>query len=105
MCDLDKIVANASKFNLILVAENRHEIYTGQNFVLFDIGYNVAHALGSWARWPIAFQSRIMCKYCFCLKSRAVLALNLLKKKRLFCQHTLIFLKYIRIIIVLWPSF
>ena len=30
MCELDKIIANASKFNLILLAENRHDIYTGQ---------------------------------------------------------------------------
>ena len=66
----------------------------GKILSFFNIGYNMTHTLGSLARWPIAFQSRIMCKYCFCLKSGAVLALNLLKK-RLFCQHTLIFLKYI----------
>ena len=41
MCELDKIVANASKFNSIEFAENRHEIYTGPNFVLFDICYNM----------------------------------------------------------------
>ena len=104
MCELDKIVANASKFNLIQFAENRHVIYTGPNFVLFDICSNVIHALCSWASWPIAFQSRILCKYCFGLKSGAVLALNLLTKT-FFCQHTLIFLKYIRIIIVRWPPF
>ena len=80
MCELDRIVANASKFNLIKFAENRHEIYTGPNCVLFDICYNVTHALGSWAKWPIAFQSRILCKYCLCLKSGEVLALNLLTK-------------------------
>ena len=80
MCELDKIVANASKFNLIYFAENRHEIYMGPNFVLFDICYIVTHALCSWARWPIAFKSRILCKYCFCLKSGAVVALNLLTK-------------------------
>ena len=99
MCELDKIVANASKFNLIEFAEKHHEIYTGSNFVLFNICYNVTHALCSWARWPIAFQSRILCKYCFCLKSGAVMALNILTKS-LFCQHTLIFLNYIHIIIV-----
>ena len=80
MCELDTIVANASKFNLIQFAENRHEIYTGPKFVLFDICYNLTHALCSWARCPIEFQSRILCKYCFCLKSGAVLALNLLTK-------------------------
>ena len=52
----------------------------GKILSFFDIGYNVTHVLGSWARWPIAFQGRIMCKYCFCLKSRAVLALKLFKK-------------------------
>ena len=80
MCELDKIVANALKFKLILFPENRHEIYTGPNFVIFDICYNVTHALCSWARWPIAFQCRILCKYCFCLKSGAILAFNLLTK-------------------------
>ena len=80
MCELDNIVANASKFNLIYFAENCHEIYMGPNFVLFDICYIVTHALCSWARRPIAFQSRILCKYCFCFKSGAVVALNLLTK-------------------------
>ena len=32
MYELDKIVANALKFNLILFVENRHEIYTGPFF-------------------------------------------------------------------------
>ena len=78
VCELDKIVANASKFYLIYFAENRHEIYTGPNFVLFDICCNVTHAFCAWARWPIAFQRRILRNYCFCLKSGVVLALNLL---------------------------
>ena len=80
MCELDKIVANASKFNLIQFAENRHEIDTGPHFVLLDICLNVIHTLCAWARWPIAFQSRILCKYCFCFKSGVVLALKLLTK-------------------------
>ena len=104
MCELDKIVANASKFYLIKFAENRHENYTGPNFVLFDICYNVTHVLYSWARRPIAFQSRILCKYCFCLKSGAVLALNLLTKTFILPTY-FDFLKYIRIIIVRWPPF
>ena len=33
LCELDKIVANASKFYLF--AENRHEIYTGPKFCPF----------------------------------------------------------------------
>ena len=55
MGKLDKIDANASKFNLIQVAKNRFEIYMGPNFVPFDIDHNVANAVDSWARWPIAF--------------------------------------------------
>ena len=40
----------------------------------------MTHALCSWARWPIAFQRRILCKYCVYLKSGAVLALYILTK-------------------------
>ena len=82
MCELDEIVANASKFNLILFADPRKSSQNlhGANFVLFDICYNVTHALCSWTRWPIAFPSKILCKYCFCLNSGAVLALNQLTK-------------------------
>ena len=75
-----------------------------QMFVPFHIHYNVDHTLGSWASCTLAFQNRFLCKYCFWIKSEAVLALNLLKK-RLFCHHTLIFLKRIRIIIVRLPPF
>ena len=87
MCELDKINASASKFNLIQWTEIRHEIYTGPHFVLFDICYNVTHAPCSWARWPFAFQIRILCKYCFCLKSGAVLALNLLLFDKIDPRH------------------
>ena len=56
MCELDEIVANASKFNLKKRLPKLVTKFTrGQIFVPFNKDYNVAHALGSLARWPIAF--------------------------------------------------
>ena len=55
MGELFEIAANTPNFNLVLVAKNRHEIYTGPNFVPFDLDYSVAHALGSLAIWHLAF--------------------------------------------------
>ena len=65
MSELDKIDANASKFNLILVAKHRHEIYTGLNFVPFDNRLQCGSCPRLMGKMAYCIISRFVCKYSF----------------------------------------